>query len=812
MEYISHIRIDSEGKTIIQTNKEHLKNVAQFSGKWGNELGFYNLCVLIGILHDFGKYTKSFVAYILNSFNYPKKKQFKIDHSTAGAKYIYDQFCEGTEAQRIMAEWTAMAIMSHHSGLENFLGVHGKSDFLRRVITKPENYEEAKTTFFEYFSEGEIKRISELATQEVEIFLNKLRNITKSYKKYYFYSGMIEKMLFSILIDADRLDTANFMTGIQLQQKWNESILWTDFAQKLEKKLTSFPIEKDPQMRHIADARKKISDDCLAFASYEPGIYTLSVPTGSGKTLASMRYALTHAKIYHKKRIIVIIPYTSIIDQNAHEIEDIFQNNDVILEHHSNVISDVENSNRQEYISDDIYSQQAEFKRSLTERWDVPIIFTTQVQFLNTLFAGKTRSIRRLHSMQNSVIIFDEIQTLPVKCTYLFNQAINFLKEFCDVTTVLCTATQPVLGEVDVPLYLSEPHEMVNNLGTVFNNFKRVHIENLCMDGGNSISSIASLIWRDAIKHDDVLCIVNTTLAAKQIYKELLSYSQIDSQNIIIVHLSTKMCPYHRKLVLKAMRRLLRHKTRYKLICVATQLIEAGVDISFTTVYRAVAGLSSIAQAAGRCNRHGEIPYGIVKIFDLQCENLRYLQDIQKGKDAMRDILACNNMESLLQPTVMDEYFLRYYQSFNKNTMKYLMKDKSENLYDILSANEAGEEAFNTINDESYHLENMQAFRDAGKEFCVIDNKTVSILVPYGLGIDYIFKFNKKNYDIKDIYKKIKDAQQFMVNLFSYEVKKLIEFGAVQETENGILYLRKEYYDKKIGVVLEEQKNSFNLC
>lgn len=228
-------------------------------------------------------------------------------------------------------------------------------------------------------------------------------------------------------------------------------MLWGEFSVNLEKKLKSFPMPQKETAKKIAGLRQKISDDCLGAAQNAPGIYKLSVPTGGGKTLAGMRFALRHAQLYGKKRIIFVIPYTSIIEQNAKEIRDIFGCDEAILEHHSNVLPE-------DIAGED--SESMDWRHLLTERWDVPVIFTTQVQFLNALFAGDGSSMRRLHALEDSILIFDEIQTLPVRCTHLFNAAMNFLQEFCRVTAVLCTATQPPLERMECPLAICGKAEL----------------------------------------------------------------------------------------------------------------------------------------------------------------------------------------------------------------------------------------------------------------------------------------------------------------------------------------------------------------
>lgn len=822
MKYTAHIRYDEQQKKIVyQSVKEHLENSGLYASSFLKTIRLTSLGKIVGITHDFGKFTLAFDEYIQYSFQHPEdhSRKGKIDHSTLGARYIYEKNKTANEDERITAELLAEAIMSHHTALNNFLSMHGDSDFLRRVLL-PElpGYDEARKVFLqEVMSKQEFDELFQQAVQEITALENQIERLSgpEEDAKFNFYQGMIEKMIFSALVDADRLDTANFMDDMHYERSWDTQALWAEFAGKLEQHIRSFPMETDPKKKKIAAARQKISDKCLAFAKNHPGIYSLSVPTGSGKTLASMRYALAHAQAYHMKRIIVIIPYTSIIDQNAKELRDIFQNDDAILEHHSNVVENISmeafaKGEAKEREDETVYYEEAVWRRSMTERWDVPVIFTTQVQFLNTLFAGGTKSIRRLHALQDSVLIFDEIQTLPVKCTFLFNEAINFLRDFCHVTAVLCTATQPTLEQLNVPIRKDEPQEMVENLDAVFAAFQRVRLENHCVEGEQLPSEIAPKIWQDAIERGNVLCIVNTTASARALYRSLHEYAASAEEQIVLIHLSTKMCPAHRKKVLAEVRKHLKQREDgIRLICISTQLIEAGVDVSFTTVYRALSGLASIAQAAGRCNRHGEMAYGIVKLFELRGENLSRLDDIKKGVEVVKDMLHTVRVENLLDPDVMQMYFKRYYMDRQK-LMEYPVKAADNTLYDLLSLNLAGEQSRKESGKDNPLL-NMQAFQDAGREFFVIDSQTVSVLVPYEEGETLIADFDGEIWDKKGIFKKIKESQQYMVNLFSYEIKNLAGIGAVWETRNGVLALRKEQYDSCFGVNSEGQENEFSI-
>ena len=342
--------------------------------------------------------------------------------------------------------------------------------------------------------------------------------------------------------------------------------------------------------------RKQVSESCLSASERPKGVYLLTVPTGGGKTLASLRFALHHAAKWSMDRVIYVSPYTSIIDQNAKVVRDILEPDrtefaSVVLEHHSNLTP----------------VHQTWRSKILSENWDAPVVFTTAVQLLEGLFGSGTRAVRRMHQMARSVLIFDEIQTVPVRCVHLLNSALNFLVEQCGSTVVLCTATQPLLHEVDYgkgALRLSENAEIMRDVPALFAQVRRYETYDRRRPGGWGHDEAAQLAIGETRSAGSCLVVVNTKREALSIFKECRS----GASDIAVSHLSTSMCPAHRMKVLDEIKdRLARGAPT---ICVSTQLIEAGVDISFGSAIRALAGLDSIAQAGGRCNRHGEMERG----------------------------------------------------------------------------------------------------------------------------------------------------------------------------------------------------------
>lgn len=280
----------------------------------------------------------------------------------------------------------------------------------------------------------------------------------------------------------------------------DKNMLWEALLVNLNTELDLLP-----KKTNIEILRSEISLSCKEFAVNKPGIYQLLVPTGGGKTLSSLRYAMEHAKHYEKDRIFYIIPFTTIIDQNSKEIKTFLGREDIILEHHSNLVIDNDN----------------EEHKLLTERWDSLIILTTMVQFLNTLFCSGTQSVRRMHNLANSIIIFDEIQAIPIKCINMFNYAINFLSKICNATIILCSATQPLLSGTERPILLEENAQIIKDANDKFKDFKRVRIKPKIRVEGYSCQALKEFIYEITSDTESVLVILNTKNAAKELFKAI---------------------------------------------------------------------------------------------------------------------------------------------------------------------------------------------------------------------------------------------------------------------------------------------------
>lgn len=802
MSYIAHIR-ESDGQ--IQTVEEHLLEVKEIAESIGEKLGVKHVAGLAGMLHDFGKYTDEFRTYILEAVHNPEAppKRGSVDHSTAGGKLLYVLFHEKniTEFRGRLTEIVGNAIISHHSYLKDFFNESLESDYLKRVQEKNlEEFETSKENFFKHvMNEKDFYEYVDRAATELKGFLQKDRFKTSEYKCMF-----LTKFVFSALIDADRTNTRLFEENRPYEPKENQTLLFTSYYKKLMSKIKSFQQHENANSP-INLLRSKMSEQCEHFAEKPSGIYTLSIPTGGGKTLASLRYALKHAKLFNKKHIIYVVPFTTIIEQNAADVRDILKDDANILEHHSNVIEDVADDDEHQ---DGIMSIQQKLKLA-KGNWDSPIIFTTMVQFLNVFYAKGSRNIRRLHNLTEAVVIFDEVQKVPVPCVSLFNEALNFLKSYGETSMVLCTATQPALDFVEHKLSINTDVEMIEELDDVIEAFKRVDIVDLATEDTFTNARLTEFIIEKMDELQSVLVILNTKSVVKDLYERLRE----QDSGAEVYHLSTSMCAAHRNSILEEVREQL--KSGNKIICVSTQLIEAGVDVSFECVIRSLAGLDSIAQAAGRCNRHGEMGIKSVYVIDHEEEKLDKLEEISEGKRIAKRILKDLKMNErshgghILSKAAMDRYFQEFYTGFASDLNYFVPKLKKEmtELLTVPRNANSYRQAFihkhNRKKDVPLFL--LNSYGTAAEHFRVINDLTTSVIVPYGGGKEIIAELNGSN-SIADLSRLLRSAQQYTVNLFNHEKQILSENdGLVALLDGKIIALKEGAYNEDYGVDVENE-------
>ena len=769
--YTAHIRKEDNK---VQTVSEHIEGVKKLSKVFSLDLNISSILMLTAILHDLGKMVIDFDDYINGRNNF---KRGEIDHSFAGAKFLYEYALNYNDELIIdTAKFIGRIIISHH-GLHDWIDRKYEDSFSKR-ISKTDRYDEIYAEAITFLKD-DIEKILPLAAKEFENIKTKIHSISKNKLSFGFYLGMFERLAESILVDADRSDTSEFMLNLE-PREINTIQLWNDMQITINNMTKEFRKKTDL----ISQNRMSISDRCAEFSKEQRGICRLIVPTGGGKTISSFRFAVDYCKRFNKDRIFYIAPFMSILEQNADVIKSMVGNDDLFLEHHSNIISEIVKENEDEL-------NDYELK---CEKWDNPVIATTMVQFLNAIFDGKMSSVRRFHRLCNSVIIIDEIQSTPVKCIDLFNLAMNFLCKICECTIVLCSATQPKFEARKFPLILDKESSMTRDFTTDFLKFKRTEIISDVKMPGFSFEETASYTYKKYKENGNALVILNTKKSALEVFKNITEINENSDNKAELIHLSTNMCPAQRKAKLDFMRNLL--KKHKPVICVTTQLIEAGVDISFNCVIRSLAGLDSIAQAAGRCNRHGENKISPVYVIAVKGENLSNLKEIKEGKEISLRIMSQTDYD-LLSDESMTVYFNMFYKIF-ENELSYPVTDldANTNLVDLLSINKNRQDIC-----QSKIYYKGQAFATAGQLFKVINEQTSSIIVPYNDDAEKIIADLNSDIDNSNKIKLLRKAQKYSVNVYSSMLKKLLDKEIIYELKkDSIFVLRKEHFNDDYGI------------
>ncbi len=549
--------------------------------------------------------------------------------------------------------------------------------------------------------------------------------------------------------------------------------------------------------------REEISDACYEAGNWPTGVYKLTVPTGGGKTLAGMRMALRHIQnkeTGNEGHIIEVLPFTSIIEQNAAVIRTVLECKEELLEHHSNVI--LETQEEDNNLSEKQY-------QLLTERWDSPFIFTTTVQFLDTVYRSGTQNIRRMHNLANSVIIMDEVQALPLKTMKLFGELVSFLCHVGDTTILLCTATQPNLEKLPIGIN-TEVKEIIPDVMKKFHQFQRMKVKDSTLEGGYRIEEAAEFIEKVKEEVNSLLVVMNTRKITREIYEILRKRINRETE---VLYITNNLCPAHRNNVITYLKRLLKEKK--SVICVSTSILEAGVDISFEGVVRNLAGLDSIVQSSGRGNRHGEQEQtGITYLINIKGEELGSLTEIEIGEEKTKSVLDTYRRRpedygnSLLSPTALSDYYQKYFGAGDiEGQMKYPLKDDPElkDLYSYFTS--TGEKVLlgryhNKIGDYKWKL--TFPFETAAKKFQVIDQDTLSILVPYGKGKELIRQVTdrKGKYHLNEFKSFIREARPYFVSLYTNKMP-VYQQALIDSPMSGILILKEGYYDDILGIKTE---------
>ncbi len=835
---IAHREIDGNGYVHEQALEEHLYATGNRAGEIGKGVGIEAFMKVAGYLHDCGKAERSFQEYIRGN------SKLQINHSSAGGRILLDLIPSDPDLKDLQKrklkfqyfqEILIYIILAHH-GLYDLI-TYGSTEYktsqrLNYDDTGKYHYREDVMFFvqkvdLELTESGNksIKLLIKDAYYEFELIYSKLKGLSekitskekrKEAKEYYI--SCFTRLCLSILKEADIYDSANAFHNPK-QRIWSseERIqIWETANERVEEMYHMF--ENHPNSSDINKLRNDIAASAKkAAVNTGNGNFQLDLPTGAGKTKTGLRYALTNAKEYKRDRVFYITAFLSVLEQNAADIRDILAMEEVVLEHHSNVIND-EDKIFEGRENDGDYDHVT----YLRDSWENPIILTTMVQFFNTLYKEKSSNIRRFCKLINSVIILDEIQSLPLKVISNFNLMMNFMKEIMRCNIVHCTATQPVLDSKAIPYPIHYGDEIgertqIVHLGTVEKEcFQRVKFYNLTGKDARTLLSTEELffhIQEQLQVFDSCLVVLNT----KKAVQKLFDYIEEEAPDSIVYYLTTNLCAAHRLNIISALKRILlqnrKANTHHKVICISTQLVEAGVDLDFDVVFRSLAGLDSLVQCAGRCNREGKLQidgkktHGKLYIMRYMEENLSSLPDIKASVVASEYSIRSIQEEASDEDNQMDieklqtPYFEKYYVS-NLDKLDYSDIRRHSNMIEELGSNMQDRSSYFMAHPIDGKPVMFQAFRTAAENFHLIDEGTTTVIVPYQneelLG-ELEIAMDKNNYsELKSL---LQMLQRYSINIYLSEKYKpfLMKYEGI-----SVYILLKEYYNERKGILITE--------
>jgi len=698
---------------------EHLKNVAEMARSFAKPFGAGDWGYLAGLWHDLGKYSKDFQRYLDTAEGidaHIETKIGRVDHSTAGAKHAFNLLKD-------KGKLLAYAIAGHHAGLPDGKA-NSNSCLSYRLKKNIPNY-----------SARPDRILGSIESTNLPFPLDP--------KRFGFQLSFFIRMIFSCLVDADFLDTEAFMDSEK--SIWRKG--YPDLSE-MDNRLTSAlnKLIASATNTPINEHRAEILKNCLDSAESPQGLFSLTVPTGGGKTLSSLAFAMKHALKHGLDRIIYVIPYTSIIEQNATVFRDIF-GEDAVLEHHSN-FEPKEEDHR---------------SRLAAENWDAPLIVTTNVQFFESLYRSRSSRCRKIHSIANSVVILDEAQMLPVPLLKPCLEVLRELSTAYRTSIVLCTATQPALSTTETfKDGLDGVREIVSDPGKLYVEFKRVQVEKLLVLSDDELANRLN-------KYKQVLCIVNTRKHARRIYERICDGEEG------CYHLSALMCPEHRTATLNEIRSALFEDRPCRVV--STQLVEAGVDIDFPVVFRSMAGIDSIAQAAGRCNREGKLREGGQVFVFLPEDGLppgHFRQTAQTAEGVIR------HHEDLLSQEAVTEYFKTLYWMNGENLDEYQILD------------DLAEDAIN----------GNFPFRVVDKKFKIIEDGAESIIIPWNEEAEKIISGLRYSEYPASFARK---AQRFTVQIYPKVLGSLECAGSVERLHDQYCILTNmDIYRDDLGLCPED--------
>ncbi len=720
--------------------ERHLQEVAEMAGDFASAFGAREWGRLAGLWHDLGKYSREFQDYLTDSAAKadPHSEDCasgsigRVDHSTAGAQHA--------ACHKQLGPLMAYIIAGHHAGLPN-----GMTELKDRLIKQiPKWLENCPAEF----------KVGALPMPP----LGKLPDGPPDFFRLAFHL----RMVFSALVDADFLCTEGFMSPAAAAERpeWPENVL-ERMEQAVLRKLDSF----DEPQTHVDVERLHVRQLCESAADQEPGFFDLTVPTGGGKTLASLLFALRHARQNGLRRVVCAIPFTSIIEQNAQVYRDVFAGlsrelgHDVVIEHHSNLLPEKETTRN----------------RLATENWDAPLIVTTNVQLFESLFACRTSACRKLHRLARSVIVLDEAQALPVSMLRPILASLRCLLHDHAASVVFCTATQPALERregFDAGIPQHHIRSIIPDPARLYASLRRTEVVPLGITTNDQLRNHGSEHGRSA------LFVVNSTKAARELFTALDATA----------HLSARMCPAHRSEVLaRVMKQLIDEE---RVLLVSTPLIEAGVDVSFPVVYRAECGLDSLAQSAGRCNRHGELRdesgaevKGQVFTFNHAGFPIpKPLVEVRARADDASQILAVHGDDPLSLEAI-EAYFRLHIWTLGQQTKSWDQKQ----VMDCFASMAA-----------------LQ-FRDAADKFQMISSAAHAVIIPWGSeGITLCDEIRQRHkVGIPPSRSHFRRAQRLTVQVYEQEWKALLREGRVESLHDGAIHLivhPENDYDARFGL------------
>ena len=718
---ISHIYKDATGQWKIQTNAEHSDNVAKLARSFADELGMGMWGYVLGMLHDKGKESDDFQSYIRKESGYDYEAKCPLEHNHAFVGGIIAKSIYGKGSESLLCN----QIISHHSGLHDYCQIE---ETLKKDIPSDVN-----------------RCVEKIHLNRPPFSLSPI----KGCKGMTSDANHLSRMLFSCLVDADYLDTELFMDEKSARKRIN-GISLQSLLPLLETYIDN--LQKRSSESEVNAIRRTVQERCVSVSNVEKGFYSLTVPTGGGKTLSSLVWALRHAVHNGMKRIIIAIPYTSIIVQTASILKQIF-GEEAVLEHHSN------------FDPQSLKSKEMQHKAKLaTENWDYPIVVTTNVQLFESMFSNKPSDCRKLHNIVNSVIILDEVQTLPTDYLQPIVDALKSYQRMFGISVLFTTASQPVLSGLIEGCNPKAAFQGIDNITEIIpkeyvlhDKLRRVRLE--IDNTGSTYNEIADQLSQ----HNKVLCIVNTRNDARELFERL-------PKEGMTIHLSRMMCPRHVSKAIQEIKQALSDNSETVIRVVATQLIEAGVDIDFPVVYRQEAGLDSILQAAGRCNREGKLDMATTYVFSLSEEHKLYGSII----DANNARLNMVNVNDWFASEAMTEYFRQLYcrkETFDKKDIKTLLYKPTE-----------------------------MCFAEAAKEFRLIEETGKTVYVNMDDSLELVERL--KNDGIT--YSLMKQLSQYSVNIHERDFLKLWSYGAIEEVIEGIYVVNdRAQYDENIGLRLD---------